>query len=88
LFQGNNLAAYGDTRLFFPRALLAGGGGDPRSLEIEIRRLNSELKSLKSSKMEQESSLRAQNDRIQKLAAKCASISCTRSLAFSIIVQV
>jgi hypothetical protein len=55
--------------------LSSGGGGDPRSLEIEIRRLNSELKSLKSSKMEQESSLRAQNDRIQKLTAKCASIS-------------
>jgi hypothetical protein len=51
--------------------LPSGGGSDPRSLEIEIRRLNSELKSLKSSKMEQESSIRAQNDRIQKLTAKC-----------------
>lgn len=52
-----------------------GGGGDSRALEIEIRRLNSELKSLKSSKQEQESSLRAQNDRIHKLTAKCVLVS-------------
>jgi hypothetical protein len=58
----------------------AGGSGDPRSLEIEIRRLNSELKALKSSKMEQESSMRAQNDRIQKLTAKFASMSTRKSI--------
>ena len=65
--------------LFIYAPLCTGGGGDPRSLEIEIRRLNSELKSIKSSKLEQESSIRAQNDRILKLTAKCASTCCNCS---------